>query len=148
MRAIVRPPRVTLANVSTGERLECLFNPTHLSERVQVSWNRLAVVGLGRQVLQYQSTGNRLLPGVEFYVDKFFASEQPGDADILAFRDFLRALTVPAAAELAPPRVLVVWPGVVTLEGVVTELEFQYRQFGSDGNVLVYAASCSFEEAS
>ena len=144
MRAIARPPRVTVANVASSETLECLFNPTQLSEKVQVNWSRLGVIGLGRQPLHYQSTSNRQLPSVEFYVDKLAAAEQP---DILAFRDFLRKLTVPAEPELAQPRALVVWPGVVTLEGVVTDLEFQYRQFGSDGGVLVYTATCTFEEA-
>jgi len=137
---------VCLANASTGEALQCLFNPTQLSEKVQVNWSRLSVIGLDHQPLHYQGTGNRQVSSLEFYVDKFFASEGHGDPDILAFRNFLRAFTRPAETELEPPHALIVWPGVLTLEGVVTELEFQYRQFGSDGNVLVYAAVCGFEE--
>lgn len=148
--AMVRPPRCMLVNVLTGESMECLFNPGQLVERVQVNWNRLAVPGLSHQVLQYQGTGNRQIPNVEFYVDRVFAAEQPGHPDILAFRAFLRSLTVPPAGTegvvaTAPPRTLLVWPGVLTLEAVVTDLEFQYRQFAVDGSVLVYAASCSFE---
>ena len=38
-------------------------------------WNRLPILGFSHQLLQYQSTSNRQLPGVEFYVDKFFAVE-------------------------------------------------------------------------
>ena len=107
--------------------------------------------GLSHQVLQYQSTGNRQLPGVEFYLDRFFAEEQPGAPDILAFRSFLRALTVPPAgtqdvAGTAPPRVLVIWPQVVTVEAVVTDVEFFYEKIGADGQVLVYAATVGFEE--
>ena len=63
--------------------MECLFNPTQLSEKVQVNWNRLSALGLSHQVLQFQSTGNRQFSGVEFYLDRFFAAEQPGDVDIL-----------------------------------------------------------------
>ena len=91
-----RPPRCSLVNVVTGESIECLFNPTQLVEKVQVNWNRLAVPGLSHQVLQYQSTGNRELSAVEFYLDRTFAAEQPGDVDIMEFRAFLRALTVPS----------------------------------------------------
>ena len=146
-----RPPRCSLVNVVTGESIDCLFNPTQLAERVQVHYNRLAVPGLSHQVLQYQGTGNRELSEVEFYLDRTFASEQPGDVDILTFRAFLRALTVPpeateGVAATAPPRALFVWPGVLTVEAVLTGVAFQYRQFASDGSVMVYAATVGFEE--
>ena len=138
-------------NVSTGESMECLFNPAQLAERVQVNWSRLSVPGLSHQVLQFQSTGNRALSGVEFYLDRIFAAAQPGDLDIMEFRAFMRALTVPSAEAQdvpggAPPRTLIVWPGVLTVEAVVTDLELEYRRFGVDGAVLMYAAICGFEE--
>ena len=71
--------------------------------------------------------------------------------NILDFRAFLRALTVPpegteGVAATAPPRVLFIWPSVVTIECVVASVEFQYRQLAIDGTVLVYTASVSFEE--
>lgn len=149
--AVTRPPRCVLVNVVTGESMECLFNPTQLVERVQVNWNRLAVPGMSHQVLQFQSTGNRQLTGVEFYLDRTFAAEQPGHPDILGFRAFLRSLTIPpggtdGVVATAPPRTLFIWPGVITIEAVLADLEFQYRQFAVDGSVLVYAASCTFEE--
>jgi hypothetical protein len=149
--AQARPPRCVLVNVASGESMECLFNPTQLTEKVSVNWNRLAVPGLSHQVMQYQSTGNRQVGGVEFYMDAYFAAEQPTDVDILEFRAFLRALTVPplateGVAATVPPRTLFIWPNVLTIETVVTDLEFQYRQFGIDSRVLVYTATCSFEE--
>ena len=148
---MVQPPRCSLVNVTTGEAMDCLFNPTQLSEKVQVNWNRLAVPGLSHQVLQFQSTSNRQLSGVEFYLDRFFAAEQQGAPDIMDFRAFLRALTVPpegteGVPATAPPRTLFIWPGVLTVEAVLTGVEFQYRQVGVDGTVLVYAATVSFEE--
>lgn len=148
---MTRPPRCVLANVSTGESMTCLFNPTQLTEKLQVNWNRQVVPGLSHQVLQFQSTSNRQLTGVEFYLDRFFATEQPGDPNILEFRAFLRALTVPPAGTegvlaTAPPRVLVVWPNVLTIECVVASIDFQYRQLAVDSSVLVYAASVTFEE--
>jgi len=151
--SVARPPRCVLMNVHTAESMECLFNPTQLTEKVQVNWNRLAVPGLSHHVLQFQSTGNRSLSGVEFYLDRFFAVRQPGSPDIQAFRAFLRALTVPPAgvegvAGAAPPRMLLIWPNVLSLETVITDLEFQYRQVGVGGELLVYTASCTFEEIS
>ena len=94
-QAVAKPPRCVLVNVVSAESIDCLFNPTQLSEKLQINWNRLSVPGLSHQVLQFQSTGNRQLAGVEFYLDKVFAAEQPGDPDVMEFRKFLRALTVP-----------------------------------------------------
>ena len=107
--------------------------------------------GLSHQVLQFQSTANRSLAGVEFYLDRFFATEQPGEPDIMEFRSFIRALTVPPSGtegvvDTAPPRTLFIWPEVITVETVVTDVEFQYRQVAIDGRVLVYAATVTFEE--
>jgi len=148
---LARAPRCSLVNVWSGESIECLLNPTELVEKLQINWNRLVVPGLSHQPLQFQSTGNRQLSGVEFYLDRFFASEQPGAPEILEFRRFLMALTVPPEAlesvvSAAPPRVLVVWPRVLTIECVLGSVEFHYRQFATDGQVLVYTASVSFEE--
>ena len=71
--------------------------------------------------------------------------------DILEFRSFVRALTVPpegteGVADTAPPRTLFIWPEVLTVETVVADVEFQYRQLSVDGEVLVYAATMTFEE--
>jgi hypothetical protein len=149
--ALARAPRCTLLNVQTAEAMECLFNPAQLTEKVQVGWNHLSVPGLSHQPLQFQNTGNRQLAGVEFTLDRFFAEAQISAPEVLDFAAFLRALTVPPAAEGgvlagAPPRVLVVWPRVLVLEAVVTELEFAFRRFAVDGRVLTYVATCTFEE--
>ncbi len=41
---------------------------------------------------------------------------------------------------------LFIWPKVITIETVLANLEFQYKQFAVDGSVLVYTATCSLEE--
>jgi hypothetical protein len=148
--SITTPPKCMLVNLATNETQSCLLNPTQFTERVAVNWSRAPVLGLSHQPLQYQSTGNRQLPGMEFYVDKFYAAAAPADPDIDDFRNFLRALTVPPTPAIgmptAPPRVLVLWPRVLTIETVITELEFSYRQFAGDASVLLYAAAVTFEE--
>ncbi len=149
--ALARAPRCLLVNIATAESVECLFNPVQLVEKVAVNWNRLVVPGLSHQILQFQSTGNRQFAGVEFYVSRFYAMEQPSDVDILTFRAFLRALTVPSeesegVSTTAPARVLFLWPNVLTMECVVSSVEFLYKQLAADGAVLVYTASVTFEE--
>lgn len=146
-----RPPRCVLVNMATGEEKECLFNPEQLAERVQVNWGRAAVQGLSHQPLQYGGTSNRVLPGLEFYLDKIFAAEVHHDPDILDFRHFLMAFTVARAgsdtvAHNAPPRLLFIWPGVLTVECVVLSVEFRYSSFAADGGVLRYTAGVELEE--
>ncbi|WP_428263675.1 peptidoglycan-binding protein [Haliangium sp.] len=150
--AAVAPVRGLMCNLRTGESMPLLLNPTELREQVRVNYSRLQVPGLSHEVLQFQSTGNTSLP-VEFYVDKFFARtvsvEQ--DPDILDFKRFLQALTVPSggAQDIAaggPPRALFVWPGLVSVTCVVTSLEFRYELFGVGGEVLVYRAQATLEE--
>ena len=51
----IRPPRCLLVNLDSGEELKCLMNPTELSERLQVNWNRVAVPGLSH----WQAAGER-----------------------------------------------------------------------------------------
>jgi len=143
-RALAAARRCHLANTRSGESIECLFNPTHLTEKIAVAWNRLVVPGLGHHVLQFQSTANRELSSVDLYLDRFAAAAR-GD-DILRFRDFIRALTVPDVATGAPPRTLFIWPGTLTLTCVVASAELSYRQFAADGSVQVYTATLSFEE--
>ncbi len=149
--ALARPPRCMLVNVSTAESLECLFNPKDLTEKIDVNWTRLAVPGLSHQVLQFQNTGNRQLSGVEFYLDRFFAAAGDSSPELLDFRAFLRSLTVPpegteGVPATALPRLLLIWPNVVTVECVAASVEFQYRQLAVDGTARVYTATVTFEE--
>ncbi len=143
-----RPPRCTLVNLDTQERYECLLNPEGLTEKIGVQYRRHVVPGLGYQPLQYESTTNRGVPSLEFLVDRRFVGTASEQQDILRFRTFLLALTSPVTlgAPSAPPRVLVVWPQVLTLEGVLTDVEFRYQALTSEGGVLAYTATCGFEE--
>ena len=144
------PVRGHLCNLSTGESIEFLLNPTQFNEKVTVNYNRLQIPGLSHQVLQFINTANTTLP-VEFYLDKFFARKVSSDPDILDFKKFLQALTVPTAGAEdvvggAPPRALFIWPALVSLTCVLTSLEFRYQQFGANSHVLVYTARTNFEE--
>lgn len=147
----IPPIRGELCNLRTGEAIGFLLNPTEFSEQVRVNYNRLQIPGLSHQILQFVSTGNATLP-VEFYLDKIFAGQiHPDDPDILDFKRFLQALTVPVggAEDIVgggPPRALFIWPGLVSLTCVLTSLEFRYERFDIFGEVLIYRARTTFEE--
>jgi hypothetical protein len=143
-----RPPRVTLVNLDTQQRMECLVNPETLTERLSVIYRRLSVLGVGHQMLQYDSTSNRVIPGLEFVLDKRIGKQSDSDPDLTAFTDFLRAVARPAQVDLpsAPPTVLFVWPKVLSMECVLSEVEFRYQAFGAEGDLLMYTATCTLEE--
>jgi hypothetical protein len=150
--SFVRAPRCSIVNLTSGESMDVLFNPEQLVEKIGVQWSRVTVPGLSFKPLQFQSTDNRQLPGVEFYLDKYFARSQNEDASILDFRGFLRAFTVPPAVvkgvpAAAPPRALFVWPSLLSVECVFTSLQFTYKKFSAlDGSPLIYTAVVDFEE--
>jgi hypothetical protein len=143
-----RSPRVTLVNLDTQERMECLINPETLTEKLSVIYRRLSVPGVGHQMLQYDSTSNRIVPSLELVLDKRLGKQPASDPDIIRFRDFLRKIARPAQVDLpsAPPTVLFVWPKVLSMECVLSELEFRYQVFGADGDLLMYTATCTLEE--
>jgi len=143
-----RPPRVTLVNLDTQERVECLINPETLTEKLSVIYRRLSVPGVGHQMLQYDSTSNRMIPGLELVLDKRIGKQSATDPDLVAFRDFLRRVARPAQDDLpsAPPTLLFVWPKVLSIECVLSDLEFRYQVFGADGALLMYTATCTLEE--
>lgn len=149
----IKPIRGGLCNLATGEAKTLLVNPTELAEQVRVNYNRVQIPGLSHLRLQYVGTGNVSIP-IEFYLDRFVAREASGDEDpdILDFRNFLQALTVPVSGATGvagggPPRALFFWPGVLSMTCVVTNLEFRYQTFDVFGDVLIYRARTTLEEA-
>lgn len=152
MGAAANPAKVHLVNVTTGEGIDVLINPTQLQQAVSVNYARQQVPGMSHQPLQYISTGNRVVGPVQFQMDRLVAEATQDSPEILDFQQFIEALTVPAAgtggpADTRPPRVLIVWPGVMTVEAVVTSADFLFIDFGEDASALAYVANVTFEEA-
>lgn len=139
----VPPPRLVIINLTTGDELTAWANPTQLTETRSAQWNRIAVPGLGYQPLQYGGTNNRQLADVELMFDRRW---QP-DADLAAARRFLDALVAPASADVAsaPPRLLLVWPKLLSLEVITESVELTHEYFASDGTPLAMRARLTFE---
>jgi hypothetical protein len=139
-----RPPRVALVNLATGERLDAWANPPQLAMRTTVNWNRLSPPGANHQPLQFTGTGNVQLIEVELTFDRSF--DGATDADLMRVRSFLDATTMPSAPGAPPPSLLLVWPGVVTLEVVVTSVDQQIRSFAVDGTPVAITATLALEQ--
>ena len=140
-----------LVNLTTGEEMEALANPSQFSESVAVNYSDSAVPGLSHPVTQYQSTGARTLSGIELYLSRFNHDEIGSVSMVEEWKRFLRSLTVPpqgakGVAATRPARCLFVWPNVLTMTCVVTALEFRYQHFGTSGQDRVTMAVVSLRE--
>lgn len=147
-----RPARVTLVNLSRPDdapdaRMPCLLNPASLDWQVAAEYHAHAPVGFGHEVLQYRhSTSPRLGP-LEFRLNAFVTEHgRLASDDIDRFAQFLRALTLPTPAEGRPPRTLLVWPEMMTLQTVVREVQSSFTRFAASGRPLEYVAQVSLIE--
>ena len=142
-----RPPRLTLANIVTGDSIEAQFNPTGFEESIEVGWAHLKVPGLSHERLHFVNTENLKL-SLELTFD---ALDPASSLDaVLKARRFLMSLCYPVAGEdvpsTSPPRVLVVWPSVVSLTCVVGSLSFKYNRFNLQGTPVQFTAKLALEE--
>lgn len=157
-----KPARVSLTNLATGEGWFAMFNPAQLEESIGVKYNRQSVPGLSHQPLQYGNTENYKFTLALFYraqatelTNPFTAAaiknKRPkGLSDVLEMRKFLQSLCYPVQATTVggggPPRVLVVWPNILTMVCVVTGIKFVNSRFNIEGTPVEYVATVSFEE--
>jgi hypothetical protein len=139
---------MSIANVSSGESIEVPANPTELEELLESNWVRQPVPGLSHQPLQYVHTGN-----VRFSMELHFDAVAPGTGldQVLHARRFVQSLCYPrrGVAEVlggGPPRVLFVWPRLVSLTCVITALTFRYQRFNLDGLPVQFTARITLEE--
>lgn len=154
-----QPARLSITNLDTGEGFFGQFNPTQWEEQVNVNWNRQSVPGLSHQPMQYGFTEN-----FKFTLDLFLRGVTPGElnqdpirdktvkglAGTLDFRRFLMSLVYPRTsstiAGAGPPRVLIVWPNVLTMTCVATSYSVQHTRFNMQGTTVEYVATMAFEE--
>ncbi len=124
------------------------FNPTEFTEKLGVNWARKIVVGQSHEVLHYVNTTNN-----GFTFDLFFDADTQDQADRnLVARKFLQAVCFPrrinAGLNLAgaPPRLLFIWPQMISLTAVMLNVEFRYQRFSATGVPIEFVASVSIEE--
>ena len=146
--AAARPPRITLHNIGSGETVEMPFFPSTLTERIVVSYSRQKVVGMSHTILQYANTENYTLPGLSF----FFRATTPEElAANLSARNFLMSLCVAregarAVRDGGPPRILFIWPQMISLTTKITNLQLQHTKFNVRGASTIYSAKFDLEE--
>lgn len=144
--AIVNPPKMQIANVELGTSIEAQFNPTELDEELQALYNRLQVLGLSHQPMQYQGTSNHTFS----FELAFRAIDNQGHsllADVMARRNYLLSLMYPTrTGNGAPPRALFIWPGLAALTCKVTTFKTKHTFFNKKAYPVYGAIQITIEE--
>ena len=152
-----RLSKVVLSNLSDPSQVVVAqYNPTEFTETIIANYARLAPRGLSHEVLQFSNTGNL---GFSFELHFNANDSDTGGAantsarvlENLDNRKILHAFMYPrrAARDLSgvgPPRILFVWPSMVSLTTVIASLNIRHSMFAKTGHSLKYTAAIVLEE--
>jgi hypothetical protein len=146
-----KPTPMTLVNMVTADSIDAQYNPEELEEAIGVNYARLQVPGLSHTRKHFINTDD-----VKFTFELASHCLDSGDTGlarmqaIRADRRFLYALTHPWRADGinrgGPPRVLFIWPKLLSLTCVVTSLTFRYTMFNRDGAPVAWRSKLALEE--
>jgi hypothetical protein len=143
-----RSPRMTLVNVATQEYVTVQFNPAEFEETIGAAYARQVVPGLSHKVLQFINTENET-----FTFDLFHQATNGGPEDLAAIllsRRFLLSVCHPRRADgligAGAPRVMFIWPKLITLTCVVTSVKLKYTRFNGEGAPVSFIATTTLEE--
>lgn len=139
---------MSMGDLTTGETRSAQFNPSELRETVQVTYARLVVLGFG-DVPQYSHTES-----IPFEFDLFCRADTPDETrDAEELRKFLFSLCYPrrgaqSVRQGAPPRVMFVWPSLVSLQAYVEQVEVRHQFFKQTGAPRIFTAGIKLREVS
>ena len=149
--------RMSITDLTTLEEVEMQFNPSELTETVRIDWARLRIPGLSHERLQFNHTENykatfRLIFDALTENSSGISIRRGNDAARnLDTRNFLMSLCYPkqGAATVSDgeaPRVLLVWPNLISLTAKIDELKFHHSRFALDGTPTFFEVDITLEE--
>lgn len=140
------PSKLTFTNTVNGKELVAQFNPTQLTESLGSNWTALTLPGASRQPLQFVNTDN-----LKLTFDLFFLAQTTEDLRLMhRARLLLFAWCYPRNVSNdvqggAPPRLLVTWPGMLSLEAVLRKSEIRHQRFNKLGQSVHFVANVSLD---
>lgn len=136
------PPKMEIWNVQESDYLSAQFNPRKLPEKLKAVWTKHAVPGMSHQVLLYSHTENH-----EFPLELLWAVRTDDDKKQLDHaRKFLMSLLYPWRGHTSPPRVVLVWPNIVDMTVIVTDMDSGHEFFDEDLNTTWWVCKLTVQE--
>lgn len=146
------PKKMSLADLGTGDFLEAQYNPVKLKRKIQPIWNKLKVLGHSHEPLQYSNTSS-----VSFAFDLAFScwDDRASPVQMAKIIDkaarFLESLCYARRGGQdivggSPPRILFVWPRLISLTAVIDDLEIEDTDFNVEGASIRFTAAIKLNE--
>lgn len=136
-------------NLRSGDVLTAQFNPEELKREFGVNYERLAILGMSHEQLQFKNRGN------EKYTFTLFFDSRSTDNDTIDPKDIenrIDAMTLGSeqARDIAgggPPDVLFEWGDHLLLNTRIMGLKYSYKRFTRNGIPVHFSVEVSLEEA-
>jgi hypothetical protein len=129
-------------NVQETTMLSIQFNPRKLPEKLKAVWKKHVVPGMSHPVMQYNHTD-----ALQVTLDLLWSVQTKDDLQRLGeARKFIMAMMVPWRGYTSPPRALLNWPNLLSLNAVILDLDGGHEYFDGDLNTSWYTAKLTVEE--
>lgn len=143
-----RMPGISIGNLQTGETKQLSVVPTELTEQLTAEYVRHNVLGLPHRRMHYLGTDNHQFPNLSFFYVSNTAAEYERAEDE---RRFLLSLLYPreavdGVARGGPPRVLFLWPSLISMTCVLPNISIAHTKFNLVGQPVNTRITLSFEE--
>lgn len=149
IEALSQPAKLKLVNLASLEELDAQLNPVDLGEKIGADFGRIKSQGASGERLHFLNTKN-----ATYDMSLYFTSANTGpegQAHMDRARLFLHSLVHPRLVANGPissggaPRVLIMWPGFMSVTVFVTELDFKYTRFNKEGTPVAWSCKIAFE---
>jgi len=123
-----------IADINTGELKLFQYNPEKFKDDRNVIYSSLTIPGLYSTRDQFVSGGSTTI-SFELFLNAI--NHQKGGQGILDDIIWLRSKTFPIRSDnilkVAPPKVMLIWPGLYNVKGILTTCNIEHTAFFPDG---------------
>jgi len=144
------PPKMSITNiVDPSDTVFAQYNPEEMNESLKPVWENIVIPGLSHQRMNYVSTENYK---VRFAL-RYDATGRSDDfqKEIENVRRFLHDHVHPRSGASTilggeAPRVLLIWPTLISLQSIIEEAEIALTRFNSQGRLMAMTANITISE--
>lgn len=126
------PQKLILTDVETGEARQVLFNPTEVTIEGDPEWTQIAIPAFSYKPVAFSGKNNDVI-SFKLMIDGL-TEEAIATNHMKEMTAFLASLRSPpenpdSIATASPHSVLVIWPGWLSLVGVLSKCKFKATRF-------------------
>ena len=144
-----KPLKMAITNLVTADTIRPQYNPETLDEELEAVWAKHAVPGLSHPRKHFIHT-NAYTVTLTLPFNAVGRTPEQQEANHFARRFIMAAMTPRAGsgsvATAGTPRLLFVWPGLVSITCNIAKAKFVHRTFNWLGPSVVFTAEVTIEE--